>query len=139
MKTRSALPSFAIGLMLAITTTAIAFAQESSNIDSPQRIEQKRTDLSGAPNMEVIASIAEYKPGDTIDLHSHHGVEVAYVVQGASVQVPGKEPITLATGTTLMNLRDVKHAGFKVVGNTSLKLFTVHVADKDKPLYDYVK
>ncbi|HSY29896.1 MAG TPA: cupin domain-containing protein [Burkholderiaceae bacterium] len=107
--------------------------------DSPQRVEQKRVDLSGAPGMEVIASTAEYKPGDVIDVHSHHGVEAAYVLQGASIQVPGKDPMTLATGTTLVNLRDVKHAGFKVVGDTSLKLFTVHVVDKGKPLYDYGK
>lgn len=30
--------------------------------DSPQRVEQRRADLSGAPRMEVIASTAEYKP-----------------------------------------------------------------------------
>jgi quercetin dioxygenase-like cupin family protein len=105
--------------------------------DSPKRVEQKRADLSGAPGMEVIASTAEYKPGEGIDLHFHHGVEAAYVLQGARVQTPGKDPITLATGATIMNLRDVKHGGFKVVGDTSLKLFTVHVVDKGKPLYDY--
>ena len=107
--------------------------------DSAQRIEQKRTELTGAPGMEVIASIAEYKPGDGIDLHLHHGVEAAYVVQGASVQATGREPMMLSTGATTLNLRDVKHGGFKVVGDTSLKLFTVHVVDKGKPLYDYSK
>jgi quercetin dioxygenase-like cupin family protein len=107
--------------------------------DSPQRVEQKRADLSGAPGMEVIASVAEYKPGDSIRVHTHHGVEAAYVLQGARVQVPGKEPTALVTGTTLLNLRDVKHAGFTVIGDSSLKLFTVHVVDKGKPLYDYVQ
>ena len=112
-------------------------AQTSS--DSPQRVEQKRTDLSGAPGMEVIASVAEYKPGDSIGLHSHHGVEAAYVLQGASVQLPGKDPMALATGATVLNLRDVKHGGYKIVGDTSLKLFTVHIVDKGKPLYDYAQ
>lgn len=113
----------------------------SLHYDSGQRIEQKRTDLSGqginTSDMEVIASIAEYSPGMSIGLHTHHGIEVAYVLQGASIQIPGKEPITLATDTTAMNLRDIKHAGFKVVGDTPLKLFTVHIVDKGKPLYDY--
>ena len=107
--------------------------------DSPQRVEQKRTDLTGAPDMEVIASIAEYKPGEGIELHIHHGIEAAYVLQSATVQIPGKEPMQLPTGATLMNLRDVKHAGFTIVGDTSLKVFTVHVVDKGKPLYDYTK
>lgn len=105
--------------------------------DSAQRVEQKRTDLTGAPGMEVIASVAEYKPGDSIRPHTHHGVEAAYVLQGTRVQLPGKEPTELLTGTTLLNLRDVKHAGFTIVGASPLKLFTVHIVDKGKPLYDY--
>ena len=105
--------------------------------DSPQRVEQKRADLSGAPNMEVIVSTAEYKPGDIIGAHVHHGIEAGYVVQGAAVQLPGKDPMPMATGATLLNLRDIQHGGFKVVGDTPLKLFTVHIVDKGKPLYDY--
>jgi quercetin dioxygenase-like cupin family protein len=107
--------------------------------DSPQRVEQKRADLSGAPGMEVIASTSEYRPGESIDLHIHHGIEAAYVVQGASVQSPDKEPTMLPTGASLLNLRDVKHGGFKVVGEVPLKLYTVHIVDKGKPLYDYTK
>jgi quercetin dioxygenase-like cupin family protein len=116
-----------------LTTGLVA---QTSN-DSPQRKEQKRADLSGAPGMEVIASTAEYKDGEAIELHVHHGIEAAYVVQGAMVQSPGKDPVMLPTGATLLNLRDVKHGGFKVVGATPLKLFTVHIVDKGKPLYDY--
>lgn len=89
--------------------------------------------------MEVIASMAEYKPGEGIELHIHHGIEAAYVLQGATVQIPGKGPMQMPTGATLMNLRDVKHAGFTIVGDTSLEVFTVHVVDKGKPLYDYTK
>jgi len=129
--------SFAGILLFGLGVATGLMAQMQS--DSPQRVEQKRTDLSGASGMEVIASTAEYMPGEQIGLHSHHGVEMAYVVQGARVQAPGKEPVTLATGATIMNLRDVKHAGFTIVGDTSLKLFTVHVVDKGKPLYDYAQ
>jgi hypothetical protein len=105
--------------------------------DSPQRVESKRADLSGAPGMEVVVSTGEYKPGEGIGLHIHHGIEAAYVIQGASVQAPGRDPMMLATGSSLLNLRDVKHGGFKVVGDAPLKLFTVHIVDKGKPLYDY--
>jgi len=126
------------GLVLFSLGLATGLVAQTTS-DSAQRIEQKRTELTGAPGMEVIASIAEYKPGDGIDLHLHHGVEAAYVVQGASVQAPGREPMMLSTGATTLNLRDVKHGGFKVIGDTSLKLFTVHVVDKGKPLYDYSK
>jgi quercetin dioxygenase-like cupin family protein len=115
------------------------FAQPNAANDSPQRVEQKRTDLTGAPGMEVIASTAEYKPGDTINLHLHHGIETTYVIQGGMIQEPGKAAQKIPTGATLQFLRDAKHAGFKIVGDTPVKLFTVHVVDKGKPLYDYQK
>ena len=120
---------------LGLTTGLVA----QTYTDSRQRVEQKRADLTGAPGMEVIASIGEYKTGDTIDLHIHHGIEAAYVVQGSMVQAAGKDPMPLPTGVTSLNLRDIKHGGFKVVGDTPLKLFTVHIVDKGKPLYDYSK
>jgi quercetin dioxygenase-like cupin family protein len=107
--------------------------------DSEQRKELRRVDLSGAAGMEVISSISEFKPGDELPRHVHHGVEAGYVVQGAVVQNPGQPPTTLATGAPILNLRDVAHGGFKVVGPGNLILFTVHTIDKGKPLYDWVK
>lgn len=130
------LKSIAIGTALfALGAMSGLVAQTAT--DSPQRVEFKRTDLSGASNMEVIVSTAEYKPGESIDRHSHPGIEAAYIIQGAEVQPAGKPSMQLATGASLLNLRDIKHAGFKVVGPGSLKLFTVHVVDKGAPLYDY--
>ena len=122
---------FSLGLATGLTAQTLT--------DSPQRKEQKRTDLTGTPNMEVIASIVEIKPGESSNLHVHHGVEAFHVLQGAAIQAPGQEPSALPTGLTSLNLRDIKHGAFKVLGDTPLKLLTVHIVDKDKPLYDYVK
>ena len=123
---------------LAVAFTAIA-ASAFAQTDSPNRMELKRADLSGAPGMEVILSLGEYKPGDSIGLHFHHGVEAAYIVQGGMIQLPGKDPTELKTDTPVINLRDVKHAGWKVVGDKTIKILTVHVVDKGKPLYDFTK
>ena len=135
---KSARPLFVAAIFGAGVATGL-FAQPNMATDSPQRVEQKRTDLTGAPGMEVIASTAEYKPGDMINLHIHHGIETLYVIQGGMIQAPGKDPMPLPTGATAQFLRDAKHAGFKIVGDSPVKLFTVHVVDKGKPLYDYVK
>lgn len=40
-------------------------------------------------------SISEFKKGETVARHYHHGVEIGYVLQGRMVQFPGKAP-TLA-------------------------------------------
>ncbi len=107
--------------------------------DSAARKELKREDLAGAPGMEVVNSISELKPGDTLALHIHHGIESAIVLQGGMIQVPGKDPTPLPTGVSLMNMRNVPHGGWKVVGDTTIRLFTVHIVDKGKPLYDTPK
>ena len=88
--------------------------------------------------MEVIVSVAEYQPGETIGRHTHHGLEAAYVIAGAEVTAPGKAPFMLPTGKTVLNLRDKAHGGLTVSGVDSLSLFTVHIVDKNKPLYDYI-
>ncbi|MBI3231136.1 MAG: cupin domain-containing protein [Burkholderiales bacterium] len=124
-----------MGLALFSASSGISISH-AANIEPAQRVEQKRTDLTGAPGMEVIASVIEFKVGEEVALHRHHGVEVAYVVQGAQVQMAGKPAVTLATGSTTMNLRDVMHGGFTVIGDSSLKLFTVHIVDKHQALYD---
>ena len=127
------------GIVVAAAVFAVAFASVAPAQDSAARKEVKRADLSGAPGMEVISSITELKPGDDFPRHLHHGVEAGYVVQGGMIQMPGQAPTMLATGSPIFNLRDAVHAGYKVVGPGNLILYTTHVVDKGKPLYDWVK
>jgi quercetin dioxygenase-like cupin family protein len=125
-------------LLLAAALCLLTVAAAAISYDMPNRHELKRADLSGAPGMEVITSISEYQAGEVIPRHVHHGLETGYVLQGSTIQMPGQAPTRLETGSPIMNLRGVPHAGFKVVGPEPLKLLTVHVVDKDKPLYDWV-
>ena len=110
-------------LLLCLTSTAYA----QSN-----RTELKRGDLTGT-NMEVIVSIAEVQPGATLARHFHHGEEAVYVLEGATLQTPDGKEISLPSGATVINVRDVPHAGIKVVGDKPLKMLTVHIIDKGKP------
>jgi len=126
-------------LMITVFLGALTAAGGVHGQDSAGRSELKRTDLAGAPGMEVISSVSEYKPGEELPRHFHHGVEMVYVLQGSLTQAPGKDPVMLAMGPALTFLRDVPHADFKVVGDQSLKLLNVHAVDKGKPLYEWVK
>jgi len=130
MKMRMVIATIVAGLLALASTLANA----DDNLS--KRTELKRADLSGAPGMEVVESIVEVMPGGMVARHFHHGVEAAYVLQGSMVQAPGKDPTMMETGTPILNLRDVAHGGFKNVGTTTLKILTVHVVDKGKPLYD---
>jgi quercetin dioxygenase-like cupin family protein len=127
------------GAILLACVLAATVCADTNPSDLAARQELRRTDLSGAPDMEVITSVTELKKGEGIARHSHHGIETGYVLQGSMVQLPGQAPTMMQTGTPIMNLRDVPHAGFIVVGDTPLKLFTVHIVDKGKPLYEWAR
>ncbi len=129
----------ALSFALAATLAVAAVPAHAQSLDSPKRKELKRLDLPEAPGMEIVASVTEYQPGEGIPRHLHHGIESGYVVQGTMIQVPGKEPTMFATGAPILNLREVTHGGFTVVGPDSLILYTVHIVDKGKPLYDAPK
>ena len=119
-----------------VSTAALigaAHAQEPAG-----RKELKRSDLTGT-NMEIVVSISETKPGETLARHIHHGEEAFYVLEGATAELPDGKQISLPTGNAAINVREVPHAGFKIVGDKTLKLLTVHVVDKGKPLYDAPK
>jgi len=102
--------------MCTVMVSTATFAQ-----DPPWRHEIRRLDVPGAPDKQIVVELNELKPGDRLDRHSHPGIEQGYVIQGAMVQQPGKDPIMFPTGTLLSNMPDVVHGGFKVVGDTSLK------------------
>lgn len=125
----------AFGTVLLVVSASFSASAQ----DLPQRKEWKRADLSGAPGMEVIVSVSEYKPGEGIPLHFHHGIETSYVIEGGMVQAPGQPAIAVQPGAPGMNLRDVPHGGFTVVGDKTIKFYTVHIVDKGKPLYDMTK
>jgi quercetin dioxygenase-like cupin family protein len=86
--------------------------------------------------MEVIVSIVEIQPGQVSTLHIHHGEEPAYVIEGGILETPDGKQVPFPTGTTVINHRDAPHGAFKVAGDKAVKILTVHIVDKGKPLYD---
>ncbi len=104
-----------------------------------KRTEIARADIDGAPGMEFISAISEYRPGDRIGRHFHHGYETGYVIRGGMIQPSGKDPISIPPGATLNFTRGEHHAGFTVVGTASLLIFTTHIVDKGKPLFEWVE
>jgi quercetin dioxygenase-like cupin family protein len=124
--------------MKILTGFALLLLTCSAYAEDAVRTELKRSDITGT-NMEMVISITEAKPGDTIPRHSHHGEEGIYVLQGATVETPDGKQILFKEGATSVNVRDVAHGGIKIVGDKALKLLTVHAVDKGKPLYEPAK
>lgn len=118
-------PAFAAFFVVSIASVALA--------DEPKRTIMKRADLTGT-NMEIIVSVLEVPPGVNIAKHTHPGEEAVYVLEGATLQFPDGREVSRPAGEAGVNVRDVPHAGYKVVGDKPLKLLTVHIVDKGKPM-----
>jgi quercetin dioxygenase-like cupin family protein len=126
---------------IAIGVAAIAFvglAAAQVDLNPKNRQELKLEDIAGT-NMEVIISVIEAQPGETLARHIHHGEEAFYVLQGAMFETADGKQISLPTGAAAINHRDVPHAGLKVIGDTPFKYLAVHIVDKGAPLYDAPK
>jgi quercetin dioxygenase-like cupin family protein len=117
-------------LGLALIFTGGAVAQEI------KRTELGRAPVSGDDTREIIMQLVEFPPGATSPRHVHNGEESFYVLEGGTVQVVGKEPKERLAGEKGINPRGVPHAGYAVVGDKTIKILSVYVVDKAKPLQE---
>ncbi|MCK1420710.1 cupin domain-containing protein [Bradyrhizobium sp. 180] len=117
--------------LTAILFFVLTFAAQAQT----NRQELKRADLTGT-NMEVIVSVVDVPPGNNLARHTHHGEEAVYVLDGATLALPDGKEIQFPTGAAVINARDVPHAGFKIAGDKTLKMLTVHIIDKGKPMME---
>ncbi len=124
--------AFAAGL--AVDHLAFA-AQQQPSI---KRTVLQRQDDPGSPKYEAIMGISEIPPGGTSGKHRHPGIELSYVLEG-SVELTheGKPPITVKAGEATMNTLGGIHTAVNR-GTTPVKLLTVFVVEKGKPLAEAV-
>jgi quercetin dioxygenase-like cupin family protein len=117
-----------VGLIAAASMSALpnlTFAQQF------KRTEVQRHDLTGT-NMEIIVAVVEAPPGAILPWHFHYGEEAVYVLEGAMTEtLDGRQQMS-ATGSSYINVREVPHGGYRVIGDKLLKVLTIHIVDKGK-------
>ncbi len=82
-------------------------------------------------------AVAELPAGATSGKHRHHGIELAYVLQGTvAIEHEGQAPMTLTAGQAFKNEAGVHNA--RNTGTTPVKIVTVYLVEKGKPLAEPV-
>lgn len=119
-----------VGLGMIFSVTAQA--------QSSKRTELTKGDLTGT-NMQIVVGIVEVPPGASGVLHTHPGEEAYYVIDGATAESPDGKAVMFEAGKAAINVRGVPHGAFKVTGDKTLKLLTVHIVDKGVPMMQPVK
>ena len=118
---------------LVVLATSVVWPTAFAQTGQPNRTVLKTADLTGT-DKEIIIAVLEVPPGAFIARHTHPGEEAVYVLEGATLQTPDGKEIVRPAGQAGVNVRDVPHAGYKVIGDKVLKLLTVHIVDKGKPM-----
>jgi quercetin dioxygenase-like cupin family protein len=120
----------AVSLLGIVSALALHLASAQKPV---KRTELQRHDLS-APGREMIQVRVAVDPGVALPMHSHHGEEIVYVLEGAwEFQLEGKGVQTLKAGDVAFVPTGVKHWARNVGSGTGSVLAT-YVVEKGKPL-----
>ncbi|HEV8446711.1 MAG TPA: cupin domain-containing protein [Gemmatimonadaceae bacterium] len=124
--------AFALGL----TVDHLAFAAQQQ--PTIKRTILQRQDDPASSKYEAVMGISEIPPGGTSGKHRHPGIELSYVLDG-SVELThaGKPPVTIKAGEATMNTLGGIHTATNR-GTTPVKILTVYIVEKGKPLAEQV-
>ena len=118
--------------MLALAS-ALTLHLASAQQPGVKRTELQRHDLS-ASGREVIQVRVAVDPGVALPMHSHHGEEIVYVLEGTwEFQLEGKGVQMLKAGDVAFVPTGAKHWA-KNVGSDTGSVLATYVVEKGKPL-----
>jgi quercetin dioxygenase-like cupin family protein len=84
------------------------------------------------PGYQTVSGIAQISPGNCSGRHTHPGIESSYILEGdVVVKVDGKPDQHFKAGDSLQLPAGAPH---DVCTTTGMKVLTVHVIEKGKPL-----
>lgn len=103
-----------------------------------KRTELSRSPVTGLDHLEIITQLVEFPPGATSPRHFHHGEETFFVLEGGTVQEVCQPPQERIPGENGISPRGTHHSGYTVIGDRTIKVLSVYVVDKGKPLQEPV-
>ena len=123
--------------VLLISLTAIA---QEQGVVKPQLLFSEI--VQGMPKgekQEVRVLTASFQPRDKTMFHTHRFPVTLYVLEGAfTLEMEGREPVTVKTGQAMMMPAHVKMTGYNRSGTEPLRLVLFNVSDPDTPYLDPV-
>ncbi|HEY5803296.1 MAG TPA: cupin domain-containing protein [Lysobacter sp.] len=123
----------ATALMAVLLTGASLAGAHAAGPDGIKRHEALRHDLDQA-GRELVQVRVDFAPGAAFGMHTHPGIEVAYVLEGTlEYSFEGKPPVTLKAGQSLYIPAGEAHAARNVGSDNAAELAT-YLVEKGKPI-----
>ena len=99
-----------------------------------------RETVTGMPRgerQEVQVLTASFRPGDRTVFHTHRFPVTVYVLEGAfSLELEGREPVTLRAGEAMVEPPGVRMTGYNRSADAPLRVVIVYVAEPGTPFLD---
>lgn len=112
-----------------LATANLAQAQPAEPV---KRTPLHRVELPG-DRLVAIQALIEVAPNALVERHSHHGIEMVYVLEGTiELNIDGQPSRLLKAGDSAVNPSGVPHGGR--AGPQGARLTGTFIVDKDKPL-----
>ena len=116
-----------------IVTGALGVHLLSAQQTALKRTILQKQDLS-VPGREAVMAVAELPPDAVAARHIHPGEEMGYVLEGVAVmEVDGKPPVTLKAGDVFFIEAGTPHSA-RNSGTTTVKVLSLYIVEKGKPL-----
>jgi len=133
---------FSVAILAFVITATAAYAQYGMPSPTPLAVATPsaitRTVLHTADFPDAFQTIQAYvviAPGAKAAAHTHPGVELGYVLDGeADLYVQGQPKQHVKAGDSFMNPAGVPHGAINTSATKPLKIVSVYVVDKTKPL-----
>ncbi len=130
-----------LGLVLTVLVTNVPSVAQEAGLARPQLL--LRETVQGMPKgerQEVRVLTASLKPGDKTVFHTHRFPVTVYVLEGAfTLEMEGREPITVTVGQAMVEPPHVKMTGYNRSNTEPLRVVIFYTSDPDTPFLDPIQ
>ena len=117
----------------------VATAQEQGVIKPQLLLSEIIQGMPKGEKQEVRVLTASFKPRDKTMFHTHRFPVTVYVLEGAfTLEMEGREPVTLKAGQPIIMPPHVKMTGYNRSSTDPLRLVIFNVSDPGTPYLDPV-
>ena len=129
-----------LGLALAGLGGGVAAAAQESGFAKPDFVLRELVEgMARGEKQEVRVFTAAFKPGDRTVFHTHRFPVTVYVLEGTfTLELEGREPVTLTAGKAMVEPPHVKMTGYNRSATEALRVVIFYVSDPDTPFVDLV-
>ncbi|PYI84254.1 MAG: hypothetical protein DMF09_08830 [Verrucomicrobia bacterium] len=116
-----------------------AMAQEQSVVKPQLLLSEIVQGMPKGDRQEVRVLMASFQPGDKTLFHTHRFPVTVYVLEGGfTLEMEGREPVTVKAGQAMIMPPNVKMTGYNRSSTDPLRLVIFNVGDPDTPFLDPV-